>query len=52
MRMGWGPRGSEQAGRASRLLPVKCALGLDAAFVPGMKGDFSLILHFEIFSIQ
>ena len=37
MRMGWGPRGSEQAGRASRLLPVKRALGLDAAFVPGVE---------------
>ena len=26
-----------QAGRASRLLPVKRALGLDAVFVPGVE---------------
>lgn len=35
--MGWGPRGPEQAGWASRLLPVKRALGLDAALVPGVE---------------
>ena len=37
MRTEWESRGPEQAGRASRLLPVKHELGLDAAFVSGVE---------------
>ena len=37
MKLGWGPWGSEHPGTASPRLPVKHALGLDAAFVPWVE---------------
>lgn len=37
VKLGWGPSGSEQPGTVLPRLPVKHALGLDAAFVPWVE---------------